>query len=189
MRKWLRKITITIALMLLAAIAACWLWLPSASTIDRESYAAMSAFLNRPPAHNDQEFLKQHGTFIIYNRTSNGIFRLLPPTWSRFNTPMMRIEALLRSITSHHLEQKFSTSRPVLFTSDPTIEEADLTPAQQDSGYGTITFSKVTFNHDATHAIFYTEHLCGLCGEGRFVAMEKQNGQWIVVDELYTWVS
>jgi hypothetical protein len=34
-----------------------------------------------------------------------------------------------------------------------------------------LTFPRVAFNRDLTEAFFYTEHLCGFCGEGKFVFM------------------
>jgi hypothetical protein len=48
--------------------------------------------------------------------------------------------------------------------------------ARFPSSYGALTFSRVAFNRDLTEAFFYTEHLCGLCGEGKFVYMRKTGG-------------
>lgn len=87
------------------------------------------------------------------------------------------------------MEHKFDLPTQYIFSKDPSRMESDLTEEQQRAGYGMITFSKVIFNHDATQAVFYTEHLCGLCGGGEFVAMEKRGDRWVVVDEEYTWVS
>jgi hypothetical protein len=39
--------------------------------------------------------------------------------------------------------------------------------ARFPSRYGALTFSRVAFNRDLTEAFFYTEHLWGLCGEGK----------------------
>jgi hypothetical protein len=55
--------------------------------------------------------------------------------------------------------------------------------------YGVLTFSRVAFNHDLTEAFFYTEHLCGLCGEGKFVYMRKAAGKWTVAGSGGTWIS
>jgi len=55
--------------------------------------------------------------------------------------------------------------------------------------YGALTFSRVAFNRDLTEAFFYTEHLCGLCGEGKFVYMRKTAGKWAAVDAAGTWIS
>ena len=55
--------------------------------------------------------------------------------------------------------------------------------------YGYQTFSRVGFNRDFSEAVFYTEHLCGLCGEGEYVFMRKVNGEWRITSEASTWVS
>ena len=55
--------------------------------------------------------------------------------------------------------------------------------------YGVLTFSRVAFNRELTEAFFYTEHLCGLCGEGKFVYMRKAAGKWAVADTAETWIS
>jgi hypothetical protein len=55
--------------------------------------------------------------------------------------------------------------------------------------YGYLTFSRVAFNRDLTEAFFYTEHVCGLRGEGRFVFVKKVIGVWIVDRTASTWIS
>lgn len=61
--------------------------------------------------------------------------------------------------------------------------------ARFPNSYGALTFSRVAFSRDLTEAFFYTEHLCGLCGEGKFVYMRKIAGKWVVVDTASTWIS
>lgn len=75
-----------------------------------------------------------------------------------------------------------------------TEQEMNLYPSEAffarfPSSYGALTFSRVAFNRDLTEAFFYTEHLCGLCGEGKFVYMRKTGGQWVVTETASTWVS
>jgi len=75
-----------------------------------------------------------------------------------------------------------------------TEQEMSLYPSEAffarfPSSYGALTFSRVAFNRDLTEAFFYTEHLCGLCGEGKFVYMRKTGGKWAVADTSLTWVS
>jgi hypothetical protein len=57
------------------------------------------------------------------------------------------------------------------------------------NSYGALTFSRVAFNRELTEAFFYTEHLCGLCGEGKFVYMRKTAGKWAVADTAGRWIS
>jgi hypothetical protein len=54
---------------------------------------------------------------------------------------------------------------------------------------GFITLSGIGFNSSHTQAVFYVDHICGLCGGGRYVLMEKINGTWRVREEHYTWIS
>jgi hypothetical protein len=75
-----------------------------------------------------------------------------------------------------------------------TEQEMKLYPSEAffarfPSSYGVLTFSRVAFNRDLTQAFFYTEHLCGLCGEGKFVYMRKMDGKWVVAGSSSTWVS
>jgi hypothetical protein len=75
-----------------------------------------------------------------------------------------------------------------------TGQEMSLYPSEAffarfPSSYGALTFSRVAFNRDLTEAFFYTEHLCGLCVEGKFVYMRKTGGKWVVADTASTWIS
>jgi hypothetical protein len=75
-----------------------------------------------------------------------------------------------------------------------TDQEMKLYPSEAffvrfPSSYGALTFSRVAFNRDLTEAFFYTEHLCGLCGEGKFVYMRKTGGKWAVAETASTWIS
>jgi len=189
MRRGLKWLGFSVLIALAVTIAGYWIWLPSASVMDRESYAAMSAYIESGLTGESHDLGSVNRPVILYGRTTNGMFRILPPTWSRFDSRMMRFEAVMRSLTSHRFERNFRLPAPYIFTNDRSMAASDLTEAQQRAGYGTITFSKVIFNHNATHAVFYTEHLCGLCGSGEFVAMEKRSGRWVVIDEQGTWIS
>ena|SRR5438445_728754 len=55
--------------------------------------------------------------------------------------------------------------------------------------YGYLTFSAVAFSGDLSDALFYTEHICGLCGGGEYVLMRKIEGSWAVINRYGTWVS
>jgi hypothetical protein len=186
---WVKRIALCICAFALAAAVSYWLWLPSAKVRQRESYAAMSAYLNSGLTGESHSLGSTKGLVVIYGFTSNGMFRILPVTWSGFGSLPVRVEATVRSLFPERLERKFDLPTQYVFTQDYSIMAADLTEEQRRASYGTVTFSKVAFNHDATRAVFYTEHLCGLCGEGKFVVMEKRGGKWVVVHEQSTWVS
>jgi hypothetical protein len=96
--------------------------------------------------------------------------------------------ANLRDVT---FERKFQLSARYELA---TKQEMNLYPfeaffARFPSSYGALTFSRVAFNRDLSEAFFYTEHLCGLCGEGKFVYMRKIGGKWVVADTSSTWIS
>jgi len=60
---------------------------------------------------------------------------------------------------------------------------------QFPGNYGYHTFTRVGFNRQLTEAIFDTEHMCGLCGEGKYVYMRKLDGKWVMMGEDVRWVS
>ena len=60
---------------------------------------------------------------------------------------------------------------------------------QFPDNYGYHTFTQVGFNRELTEAVFYTEHICGLCGEGKYVYMRKLDGKWVMVGEDVRWIS
>lgn len=55
--------------------------------------------------------------------------------------------------------------------------------------YGYVTLSSVEFSSDGNDALFYTEHICGLCGGGEYVLMRKHRDRWAIVNRYSTWVS
>lgn len=53
-----------------------------------------------------------------------------------------------------------------------------------------ITYSRIVFNDTKTKGAFYFQDRCaGLCGKGEIVFVEKINGIWTIVDEVFLWVS
>jgi len=55
---------------------------------------------------------------------------------------------------------------------------------------GLVGLSRVGFNSDATQALVYAEHWCGeRCGDGIFVLLVKQDGEWKVRYETIASVS
>jgi len=55
---------------------------------------------------------------------------------------------------------------------------------------GIVTWSRVGFNSDGSQALFYESYRCGgLCGAGRYMVMEKKNGNWMIGADIVVWVS
>jgi hypothetical protein len=56
--------------------------------------------------------------------------------------------------------------------------------------WGYFVISHVGLNSNKTEAILYIDHFCfGLCGNGSYYLMRKQNGSWRVVDQHVVWGS
>ena len=93
----------------------------------------------------------------------------------------------LRDVT---LERKLHLAHYELATEDEMTQYPSATFfARFPNSYGALTFSRIAFNRDLTEAFFYTEHLCGLCGEGKFVYMRKIADKWVVAGTASTWIS
>jgi hypothetical protein len=187
MGKLLRRTVFLIMVAIVCAWLCAWIYMPSQSVRDRETYAALSSFLSRGLTGDSHDFGSQERLVVILDHTSNGFMRLL---WANRLHSISRTERfmmLLESLHSSRFERKFAIPAPyklVSSTEPPGYSETD-----QLASYGMMTFSHVTFNHNATRASFYMEHLCGLCGEGSFVVMEKKNGIWQIIDGAGTWIS
>lgn len=55
---------------------------------------------------------------------------------------------------------------------------------------GIVFFSAVGFNRDRTQAFVYAGSQCdGLCGSGQYVLLRKENGLWIIQQQMALWVS
>lgn len=58
-----------------------------------------------------------------------------------------------------------------------------------DSG-GFWSFSRVGFSKDGAQAFVYGAHNCGgLCGEGKYYFLQKEDGKWKVIEEDMLWIS
>ncbi|MBS2100830.1 hypothetical protein [Carboxylicivirga linearis] len=55
---------------------------------------------------------------------------------------------------------------------------------------GDLRLSRVIFNEERTHAVFYQEYICGAeCGAGDLIWVKKQQEQWTIVWRINLWVS
>lgn len=55
---------------------------------------------------------------------------------------------------------------------------------------GDLKLSRVIFNEEKTHAVFYQEFICGAeCGTGGIIWVKKQKGNWTIEWRLNLWVS
>jgi hypothetical protein len=95
---------------------------------------------------------------------------------------------LIANLKTHRLDRRFTISAKYHLLDYSVLVGSRLSERFPQS-YGFLTFSSVAFNSDMTDALFYTEHLCGLCGGGEFVLMHKTGGNWMIANWYGTWIS
>jgi len=180
---------------------------PNPDTANTEQYAVLSAYIEPGLTGYSHDLGGRKGLVVIAART----------TFSQAlvnSTKFKQYTSLVLS-TGHAKANIHQLSRALVFEFwatnlwDVTLERRLQLPARYElateaemnvypyeaffrrfpDSYGALTFSRVAFNRDLTEAFFYTEHLCGLCGEGKFVYMRKTAGKWAVIDAAGTWIS
>jgi hypothetical protein len=167
----------------------------------------LSAYIEPGLTGDSHDLGDSKGLVVIAARTT---FSLSMADSSKFNQYVSLVSSTGHAKTAIH-----QLSRPLVFEFwatnlwDVTLERKFKLPARYElatehemklypheaffkrfgDSYGALTFSRVAFNRDLTEAFFYTEHLCGLCGEGKFVYMRKTGGKWSVAETAGTWIS
>jgi hypothetical protein len=54
---------------------------------------------------------------------------------------------------------------------------------------GYVSLSRVGFSMEMNQAVVYVAHWCGgLCGKGKLVLLQKQNGVWKITKEMLLWI-
>jgi hypothetical protein len=197
----------SIGAMIVVLVLAHMALSPNASRADAEQYAVYSAYIEPHLTGESHDLGSRDGLVLIHVNTifSNQLidkskfnqyrFFLGSVTNTKAEIPQLRrsavFELFILNLRAERLERRFHlTARYEL----PTEQEMSLYPYEQflrrfPLSYGYLTFSRVAFNRDLTEAFFYTEHVCGMCGEGKYILMRKVNGNWIVEGEAGTWVS
>jgi hypothetical protein len=183
-----RRIVKTVAgVLCCVALASFGLIFVHSAGRDAESYAAYSAYLESGRTGDSHDFGDRHGLMLILDHTSTGTFRILFPLHSSTYPKPAEFDMAIRNLVSRRLGYRFDLAGTYRLI--PTPDLSALSDADRRASYGVMTLSQVTFNRDRTWAVFYAEHLCGLCGGGEFVTMQKSGGHWVVVAEDSTWVS
>ena len=193
----------TVAVLLLAHLVLR----PSAERADSEQYIVYSAYIEPNLTGDSHDLGSPNGLIVIHRNTiiSNQFittsklnqYRFLLGSLGRAKAaiPQLRryvlVEFFIANLCDEQLESRFHRTAKYEF---PTEREMNLYPRDKfmrrfPHSYGYLTFSRVAFNRDLTEAFFYTEHVCGLCGEGKYVFMRKIDGSWIVESTASTWVS
>ena len=99
--------------------------------------------------------------------------------------------------TSSKLERKFPTKAKYTLISQEELAKifggnlnwSNFHKKYPDTG-GFSTFSRVGFSKDGLQALVFVGWSCGgLCGEGNYYFLKKENGEWKVVTKEMVWIS
>lgn len=169
---------------------------PNPSRADAEQYPVYTAYIEPGLTGESDDLGSSKGLLVIQASTvmssrvgffSAGHVRTTLPQLK----PAVMFEFLLSNLRDEQLERRFNLPGRYELATAAGINlyaTEQFTKRFPDS-YGYLTFSRIGFNHNLTKAVFYTEHMCGLCGEGKYVFMRKVNGHWVVEGTAPTWIS
>jgi hypothetical protein len=203
----LRWLLIVLVLGVVALFGTHLAFRPDPEPAASEEYRVLSAYIEPNLTGESHDLGSRNGLVVIDGRTTfagqsvnSNKFRQYLSLLANTGRARATIRQLRRSLVFEFwaanlcdatLERRFQLSARYEVA---TEQEMKLYPSETffarfPSSYGALTFSRVAFNRDLTEAFFYTEHLCGLCGEGKFVYMRKTDGKWAVADTDTTWIS
>jgi hypothetical protein len=167
---------------------------PDSRLATSEQYAVYSAYLKSEIADNFHDYGSGKGfVLLIQDRTT--VARVAASRLQRLKTdaPTLKDATLVnfvaQNIVSHLLDKRFDLSVHYELLPEQQLVKPESIEERFPAHAGYVTFSRVGFNRDLSQALFYTEHICGLCGGGGYVLMERGFGQWRVKACLSTWVS
>ncbi len=188
-----------LALVLLAIPVVVIVLRAESARADAEQYRVFSDYLEQGLTGESHSLGSRRGLVVI-DGSSRGCFRRDLMLITRFsavrrdlqlNSKTPLINYLLTNLFSEQFQKSFALSARYELM---TAAESKLYPHEPfqkrfPNNYGYHSFTRVGFNRAMTEAVFYTEHFCGMCGEGKYVYMQKRGERWIVVQEAMTWIS
>jgi hypothetical protein len=199
--KFLRATAVACAAAMLVSTGLIFASLPNQGRAMREQYAVYSAYIESGLTGESHSLGDRRGTVLIAaDATMVGDFKglqrlratvgLALNLHSRSSPPRssLILGLLIANLKTHRLDRRFTISAKYHLLDYSVLVGSRLSERFPQS-YGFLTFSSVAFNSDMTDALFYTEHLCGLCGGGEFVLMHKIGGNWMIANWYGTWIS
>ena len=73
-------------------------------------------------------------------------------------------------------------------TSQPNWNE--VLNEQYPNSHGYTVFSRVGFNSSLDQAVIYIGNVAGpMMGSGFYYLMEKENGEWVIKEQVMAWIS
>lgn len=200
-RKFLQAATVACAAAMLVSTGLIFDSLPNRGRAERQQYAVYSAYIENGLTGESHSLGDRRGTLLIAaDATMVGDFKglqrlratvgLALNLHSRSSPPRssLILGLVIANLRTHRLDRRFTISAKYQLLDYSVLVGSKIIERFPQS-YGFLTFSSVAFNSDMTDALFYTEHMCGLCGGGEFVLMHKTGGSWMIADRYGTWVS
>jgi len=178
--------TVFLTVLLAGALAFFITHHPNSRLAATEQYAVYSAYLESEIRDNFHDYGTGKGfVLLIQDRTT--LARVAAPRFRRLkaDAPTLQDVTLMNFVTEN-LASQLLAKQFRLPTGYELLSEDQLV---KQGSHQYVTLSRVGFNKDLSQALFYTEHICGLCGGGGYVLMERRFGQWRVKAFLSTWVS
>lgn len=183
---------------------------PNPSLAENENYAVYSAYITQGLTGDSHDLGSRDGLVVIRERTTVSDLIVPKNKLSEWRFLAATLPHALRNLSprscwpivnlvaanlgSEQLQPRFTIPAQYKLANDADMalhDEDDGRPLMQrfPKSYGYLTFTRIGFNRDLTEALFYTEHICGLCGGGQYMYMRKVNGKWIVQEKSGTWIS
>jgi hypothetical protein len=205
--RFLRWLQAVFGLAIVSALVVHLALRPSPNSADAEQYAVLSSYIEANITGDSPDLRSREGMVVIAAKTTFSLpmvnsnkfrqYRSLVLSTSHAKANIQRLNRSLvfefwaANLRDVSLERKFQLPARYELAPEGEMKLYPL-PAFFERflrSYGALTFSRVAFSRDLTAAFFYTEHLCGLCGGGKFVYMQKTAGKWVVAGTASTWIS
>jgi hypothetical protein len=162
------------------------------SSFDRskESYRVYSVILNHK---------WEKGNVAVRDRTDRGLFQ--NDEWLDKNAGKSDPEAVndFKNANDNdvQLESRFDYTGKIYLIDQQEFKKTigggngwDAFRSSHPGASGIITFSAVGFDRDGSRAVVNVSYLCAShCGNGSFYILEKNNGEWLISQEIGTWMS
>lgn len=202
----IRTLIVTAAVALVFAVLLHLLFRPDSHSANQEQYAVYSSYIEDGLTGDSHSLGDPRGLVLIFANTTMSTMAAEQPNKIqqvrflafsianlRRRGASIRLPVLYNffcsNLRSHKFERRFVIGARYTFLESAADYFKPNIQQRYPESYGFLSLSSVAFSHDMSEALFYAEHVCGLCGGGEFVLMKKTNGAWSVAERYSTWVS
>ncbi len=166
---------------------------PTAEDIEKEEQAVYAFFL-----------AEGEGPALILQETSTNVSGLTPQEMK--DQIKGSFKNVSKQVVDSYIERNAQPSQLsptmdlgvdyILLTSEQLSEVTrqpnwgELLTEKYPGSHGYTIFSRVGFNHALDQAVIYVGSVAGpMMGAGYYYLMEKQNGEWIIKEQMMVWIS